>query len=104
MRIVANLESKKKSPPRLVVLKNVDKTISSIYIVGDGLEIEAGKDVKTALELLLISYYVYDLTYPKFYQLLGSLQLILLENDTHFHKGSNFLKFEKEWSKCKEDL
>jgi hypothetical protein len=39
------MESKKKSPPRLV-LKNVDKTVSLIYIVGDGLKIdqEAGKD------------------------------------------------------------
>ena len=56
--------------------------------MGDGLKIEAEKDVKTALELLLISYYVYDLTYPKCYQLLGFLQLILLEDDTHFHKGN----------------
>jgi hypothetical protein len=61
------LESEKKSPPRLVILKNADKTISLIYIVGDGLKIEAGTDFKTALELLLISYYVYDLPYPKCY-------------------------------------
>ncbi|XP_052061397.1 uncharacterized protein LOC127701541 [Mytilus californianus] len=66
-----NLTTKKKSPPRAVILTNEDGSINNTYMVGDGLQISAGTDIKQLLQLLLVTYYVYDLSYPKCYQLLG---------------------------------
>jgi hypothetical protein len=66
-------------------------------MIGDGINIELGKDIKRAFELLLMSYYVYDLSYPKCYQLLGFLQITLFKDNAPFHKGANFMKFEKRY-------
>lgn len=93
----AVLTSRTNTPPRLLILRNESIDINNIYMIGDGVNIELGKDIKRAFELLLMSYYVYDLSYPKCYQLLGFLQITLFKDNAPFHKGANFMKFEKRY-------
>ena len=90
-----DLSSKAKSAPRLVVVKNNEHTINNCFIVGDGLFMEAGKDVTEAIQLLLMTYYVFDLSYPKMYQLLGLLQVRLFGDNATFFKSSNYIKFDR---------
>ncbi|XP_076071907.1 uncharacterized protein LOC143043508 [Mytilus galloprovincialis] len=92
-----DLSTKKKSPPRAIILTNQDGSINNTYMVGDGLQISTGTDIKQLLQLLVVTYYVYDLSYPKCYQLLGFLQMAILKDNANFHKGANYLKFEKEF-------
>jgi len=87
------LSSKALSAPRAIVLQNENRSINQCYIVGDGLEIKAGKDIKEMMQLLLMFYYEFDLNYPKCYQLLGFLQFSLFQDSAPFFKCSNYLKF-----------
>lgn len=41
-----DLSSKGKSAPRLLVFRNEDRKINNAYLVGDGISIEVGKDIK----------------------------------------------------------
>jgi len=88
-----DLSSKGKSAPRLLVLRNEDRKINNAYIIS----IEVGKDIKKAIEVLLMTYYMFDLSYPKCYQILGFLQTAVLKDKAPFHKGANFIKFEKQY-------
>ncbi|VDI04182.1 Hypothetical predicted protein [Mytilus galloprovincialis] len=50
-----NLTTKKKSPPRAVMLANEDDSINNTYVVGDGLQISAATVVTTTCcEILCI--------------------------------------------------
>jgi len=90
------LSSKALSAPTAIVLQNEDRSINQCYIVGDGLEIQAAeKDIKEMMQLLLMVYHVFDLNYPKCYQLLGFLQFSLFQDSAPFFKCSNYLKFEE---------
>lgn len=92
-----DLTSKALSPPRLVILLNETKTINNVYAVCDGTQYQIGKDMKEALQFLLIMYYVYDFSYPKCYQLLGFLQVALFRDDAPFFKCAKLIKFLKEF-------
>lgn len=51
-----NLTTKKKSSPRAVILTNEDDSINNTYVVGDGLQISEGTDIKQLLQLLVVTY------------------------------------------------
>ena len=69
--------------------------MNQCYIVGDGLEIKTGKDLKEMLQILLIVYYVFDLSYPKCYQLLGFLQFALFQDSAPFSNVRTILNLKR---------
>jgi len=82
----------------------LDKKITEATLVGDDSSVNIlqsppiGSAVCTMLFNLLCSYYVWDLCYPKQYQLLVFLQLHLLKDEkdkTSLFKSSAYIKFEK---------
>ena len=92
------LVSKKTEAPRLVVIKNDDGTIGNSFIVGEGHKVEVGRTLTNALNSLIYLYYVWDLTYPKQYQMLGFLQhYIIEEKQNKFHMSGNYLSFTKKF-------
>lgn len=85
----------------MMILRNENKAINSIYVSGDGVDFELGKDVRMAFEILIMIYYTFDLAYPKCHQLLGFLQIALFKDEAPFHRGANFIKFEKKYQNFK---
>jgi hypothetical protein len=60
------------------------------FVAGGGIRVDIGNDAKDALTKLLFCYYVWDLSYPKQYQLLGFLQTNVFEDkENKFNKGNN---------------
>jgi hypothetical protein len=72
------LNSRKNYPPGLVIINNDDNSINNCFVAGGGIQVDIGNDAKDALTNLLFCYYVWDLSYPKQYQLLGFLQTSVL--------------------------
>ena len=64
--------------------------MNNCFVVGGGIQVDIGNDAKDALTKLLFCYYVWDLSYPKQYQLLGFLQTYVLEE-----KENKFDKYEQ---------
>ena len=82
-------------PSKLIFVKG-DKAFCITYIIGGGTQIEVSKDSRKALTLLLFAYYVWDLAYLKYYQLLGFLQVYILgDKENKFAMSQNYLKFTK---------
>ncbi|XP_071132931.1 uncharacterized protein [Mytilus edulis] len=91
------LNTKKEEAPRLIVLQNENRTVSNCFVVGDGIQVEVGDNVLTSLNCLLYCYYVWDLSYPKQYQLLGFIQHVILNDKANkFYMSSNYLRFTKK--------
>jgi len=92
------------SPPRLVVCV-CDRRPTRAVIAADELELNiqdspavAGipQGVCMMIYNLLASYYVWDLSYPKQYQILAFFQLYLLKDmKESLFKCASFIKFEK---------
>lgn len=74
---------KKNSPPRLVI--NNDYKTAFVLVDEIAVSVE-NKTLPEMLLLLLQCYYVWNLNYPKLYQILGFLQLHLLKDGTAFEK------------------
>lgn len=75
-----DLNSAEKSPPHIVVTVG-NNSLEHVYIIGDGWTIPCGEgdDVCDAIILLLGTYYIFDLEYPRIYsQILGFLQHYVL--------------------------
>ncbi|KAK3097051.1 hypothetical protein FSP39_005919 [Pinctada imbricata] len=88
--------TKRDDPPRLVFVEADNGTLINAFVVGGGIEMEVNMNIKDALAHLVYSYYVWDLTYPKNYQLLGFLQVYLLGDEKNkFVMSQNYLKFTK---------
>ena len=84
------MNSRKNYPPGLVIINNDDNSINNCFVAGGGIRVDIGNDAKDALTKLLFCYYVWDLSYPKQYQLLGFLQTNVLEDkENKFNKGNN---------------
>lgn len=79
-------------------MKEDHDSVSNCFIVGEGVIIDVGSSVKMALTNLLFCYYVWDLSYPKQYQLIGFLQHY---RDNKFDMSSNYLKFTKKFDDVK---
>lgn len=94
--------SKQKEPPRLVVIEHDDgQPLTNGFVLVDGhiVEINTATDLCEMLAILMQCYYVWDLTYPIQYQLLGFLQMHLLKDTSaHFKKSTSFIKFEKHFA------
>lgn len=97
------LVGKKNDAPRLVIVLQGDDNISNIFVLADeGVVVDAGNEIPAALITLLMCYYVWDLSYPKHYQLLGFLQTYVLEDtdkESSFFMSQNYIKFVKEFEK-----
>ena len=96
--------SREKEAPRPAVIEHDDdEPLTNGYILADSrvLEINEAADLCDML-LLLMECYVWDLTYPTQYQILGILQIYLpKDTSSKFKKSFRFMKFEKHlsWSK-----
>ncbi|XP_067675651.1 uncharacterized protein [Haliotis asinina] len=91
----ADLSTRRKEAPRLIVVTTQGK-IGSCFVVADGFELHVSKDIKEAVLSLVMSYYVWDLSYPKHFQLLGLLQSFVLKDSTYFFKSATYIKFAKK--------
>lgn len=81
--------------PRILFVTG-DKGIVNAYIFAEGIKMEVPTDMKEALVMLLLSYYVWDLAYPKQYQLLGFIQVYIIgDKQNKFFMNPNYLKFVK---------
>ena len=100
-----DLESDRHSPPRLIIITDDNKICDTIIVV-DGIQLNAfrgprlaeGRVLCAILLNLMAVYYVWDLAYPKQYQLLLFLQLHLLNDEKDkagLFKSVAFTKFEK---------
>ena len=76
-----DLESELKScPPRLIVVDH-EHGIGEAYVLAYERALECtGTDMSSHLADLLSSYFAWDINYPKQYQLLGLLQIELLND------------------------
>ena len=90
------LESPAKSPPRLILVKhNTQDLPSEGFIVADGVSITVNGCPQDMIQMLLACYYVWDLSFPKEYQVLAFFQVYLLEDlKNKIHRGIAFAKFE----------
>ena len=77
--VAQSLETAESEPLHLVVL-TVGDDITGVFIVGDTAVIKVPKtDILSATLLLLVSYYVFDLDYPRVYaNFLGVLQTLAI--------------------------
>ncbi|XP_061185210.1 uncharacterized protein LOC133193269 [Saccostrea echinata] len=93
-----SLKTKRDDPPRLMVIQDERNNIMNCFIIGGGLEILCSPDLKKALTELLFCYYAWDLSYPKYFQILGFVQFYILgDKENKFAKSFNYLKFTKEF-------
>ncbi|XP_046561703.1 uncharacterized protein LOC124270714 [Haliotis rubra] len=95
----ADLSTKRKEAPRLIVVTTQGK-IGSCFVVADGFQLSVSKDIKEAVLSLVMTYYVWDLSYLKHFQLLGLLQCFVLKDSTDFLKSSAYVKFAKKLEQC----
>lgn len=87
----------KSEAPRLVVVTNGDESVSTCIVVGDGVSMNVGHNLKEALNILIFPYYALDLTYPKQYQLVGFLQhYVLQDRKNYFFMSTSYLKFSRK--------
>eukprot|EP00105_Crassostrea_gigas_P039153 XP_019923301.1 PREDICTED: uncharacterized protein LOC105329498 [Crassostrea gigas] len=93
-----HLDSEKESPPSLIVFKNEDEVLV-IYIVADGCQIlDTTRCIRTAVMLLIASYYVFDLDYPAIYgQFLGFLQHWVVGDIFTQNKCTNWINFSEQY-------
>lgn len=87
----------KTTTPCLVIVRNEDLRLNTTYISHEGVSIDIGKNIKKAIDVLFMLFFVLDLSYPKCHQLLGFLQIALLKDCSPFHRGANLIKFEKKY-------
>lgn len=93
--------NKTDDPPRLIFVQG-ERGICNAYIIAGGIQMEVPKDLKDALTFPLFAYYVWDLAYPKNYQLLGFLQVyILKDRENKLAMSQNYLKFTKMFDDLK---
>ncbi|XP_076818766.1 uncharacterized protein LOC143464715 [Clavelina lepadiformis] len=95
-----NLNSRKKTPPSLLVSYNEAGTMQA-FIVADSIHITCNNDSRVVLGYLMQligCYYAWQLQYPKVYPILGFLQAHLLKDSLcGYHKSSKYVFFEKQY-------
>lgn len=75
------MKSKKDDPPRLIAVLSSQGALQNIYIVGAGQELDTQTCLlRDGLLKLHYAYYDWDLSYLKFFQLLGFIQHHVLED------------------------
>ncbi|XP_062615241.1 uncharacterized protein LOC134276974 [Saccostrea cucullata] len=98
------IPNKSDDPPRLIFVQGSTGTgVCNAFIIGGGVQMEVPSDIKDAFTYLLYTYYVWDLAYPKNYQILGFLQVyILKDRENKFAMSQNYLKFTKLFDDSKK--
>ena len=97
MSELETFKSAKGTPPRLAIVNNADGTRAGCAVLLEHHVINASSQLTEALRDILFVYYVFDLTYPKHYQLLGFIQQFVLEdNENKFFTSSAYIKLLKE--------
>lgn len=93
-----HLDSEEESPPSLIVFKN-EYEVLVIYIVADGCQmLDTTRCIRTAVMLLIASYYVFDLDYPAIYgQFLGFLQHWVVGDIFTQNKCTNWITFIEQY-------
>lgn len=94
-----DLNSVEKSPPHIIVTVE-NNSLEHVYIIGDGCTIpcEVGDDVCDAIILLLGTYYIFDLAYPRIYsQMLGFLQQYVLNDPYNLEKSADYKHFVAQY-------
>lgn len=82
---------------KVVVVTNGDESVSTCIVVGDGVSMDVGLNIKKALNILIFPYYALDLTYPKQHQLVGFLQHdVLQDRKNYFFMSTSYLKFSRK--------
>lgn len=75
------MKSKKDDPPRLIAVLSSQGALQNKYIVGAGQELDTQTCLfRDGLLKLHYAYYDWDLSYLKFFQLLGFIQHHVLED------------------------
>lgn len=91
------MKSKKDDPPRLIAVLSSQGALQNIYIVGAGQELDTQTCLlRDGLLKLHYAYYDWDLSYLKFFQLLGFIQHHVLEDkkkNPKFFTSNNYLSF-----------
>lgn len=92
------MKSKKDDPPRLIAVLSSQGALQNIYIVGAGQELDTQTCLlRDGLLKLHYAYYDWDLSYLKFFQLLGFIQHHVLEDK----KKPQILYFKQLSKFCK---
>lgn len=100
------MKSKKDDPPRLIAVLSSQGALQNIYIVGAGQELDTQTCLfRDGLLKLHYAYYDWDLSYLKFFQLLGFILDHVLEDKKnpqvlYFKQLS---KFYKRLNSCNMD-
>jgi len=91
--VAQSLETVENEPLHIVVL-TVGEDITGVFIVGYTAVIKVPKpDILSATLLLLVSYYVFDIEYPRMYaNLLGVLQTVAI-GEPYLKETSKQCKF-----------
>ncbi len=85
-----------KAPPRLVIVMNANGTKAGCAIISEAKTIHVSDNLTEALTDLLFCYYVWDLSYPKTYKLLGFMQQFILgDTKNKFFTSSTYVRFVK---------
>ena len=93
-----DFKSAEKSAPHILVIVE-NNSLGQAYILGDGCTIkcETG-DFSDALILLLGTYYIFDLAYPRVYsQILGFLQQYVLKDPYNLEKSADYKHFASQY-------
>lgn len=92
------MKSKKDDPPRLIAVLSSQGALQNKYIVGAGQELDTQTCLlRDGLLKLHYAYYDWDLSYLKFFQLLGFIQHHVLEDK----KTPQILYFKQLSKFCK---
>ena len=94
-----DLNSAEKSPPHITATVE-KKSLEHVCIIGDGCTIpcEVGDDICDAIILLLGTYYIFDLGYPRIYsQILGFLQQYVLNDPYYLEKSADYKHFVAQY-------
>ena len=87
--IAEHLKTEDKEPPHLIIFKH-DGEVTASFVVGDGVSIMTEKSVSAATLVLIATYYLFNMEYPKIYsQLLGILQTQVVRSVPYEGKKSS---------------
>ncbi len=75
-----SLSTKCGQEPFILLLLNEDKTVNTLFLIGDGVKVCKNDSLEYAILLLCATYYLVNLNYPKeFCQILGLIQMKCLQ-------------------------
>ena len=90
MQLEALRKTSKGTPPRLAIILNTDGTRAGCAVICEAQLVPVSSQVTEALSDLMCIYYVWGLSYPKHFQLLGFVQHFVFEDtDNKFSQAQD---------------